>query len=148
MLPIIYCQYHVCWCHGDLRSQGISRHDIDQTSQNIPGTLEKTILRWQEWTGPKIYFFETNFGLQRVDNRSVNHHIDGLVQDCSYSIANALELLQSCSKPLISSTHLYGNEVHGFPESRQDRCFSLPVAETVTDDFRQNSHHLKCHEVK
>ena len=28
-----------------------------------------------------------------------NHHIDGLVQHCSNSIANALELLQSCTKP-------------------------------------------------
>ena len=28
-------------------------------------------------------------------------NIDGLVQDCSNSIANALELLQSCTKPLI-----------------------------------------------
>ena len=28
-------------------------------------------------------------------------HIDGLVQDCSISIANALELLQSCAKPSI-----------------------------------------------
>ena len=28
-------------------------------------------------------------------------YIDGLVQDCSNSIANALELLQSCTEPLI-----------------------------------------------
>ena len=28
-------------------------------------------------------------------------HINGLVQDCSNSIANALELLQSCTKPSI-----------------------------------------------
>ena len=28
-------------------------------------------------------------------------HIDGLVQNCSNSIANALELVQSCTKPLI-----------------------------------------------
>ena len=28
-------------------------------------------------------------------------HIDGFVQDCSNSIANALELLQSCAKPSI-----------------------------------------------
>ena len=28
-----------------------------------------------------------------------NDKIDGLVQDCSNSIANALELLQSCTKP-------------------------------------------------
>ena len=33
MLPILYCQYHACWCSGDLRSQGISRHGIDQISQ-------------------------------------------------------------------------------------------------------------------
>ena len=30
---------------------------------------------------------------------SHNGEIDGLVQDCSNSIANALELLQSCTKP-------------------------------------------------
>ena len=29
------------------------------------------------------------------------NHIDGFVQDCSISSANALEILQSCSKPLI-----------------------------------------------
>ena len=29
------------------------------------------------------------------------YNIDGLVQDCSSSIANALELLQSCTKPSI-----------------------------------------------
>ena len=28
-------------------------------------------------------------------------YIDGLVQDCSNSFANALELLQSCTKPSI-----------------------------------------------
>ena len=28
-------------------------------------------------------------------------YIDGLVQDCSNSIANALELVQSCTKPSI-----------------------------------------------
>ena len=28
-------------------------------------------------------------------------YIKGLVQNCSNSIANALELLQSCTKPLI-----------------------------------------------
>ena len=35
MLSVLYCQYHVCWYHGDLRSQGISRHCIHQTSWNI-----------------------------------------------------------------------------------------------------------------
>ena len=30
-----------------------------------------------------------------------NKNIDGLVQDCSISSANALEILQSCIKPSI-----------------------------------------------
>ena len=33
------------------------------------------------------------------DNCDLWAYIDGLVQDCSISIANALELLQSCTKP-------------------------------------------------
>ena len=32
-----------------------------------------------------------------------SHYIDGFVQDCSNSIADALELLQSCTKPSIST---------------------------------------------
>ena len=30
----------------------------------------------------------------------IHHQIDGFAQDCSYYIANALALLQSCNKPL------------------------------------------------
>ena len=33
------------------------------------------------------------------------HYVDGLVQDCSNSIANALALLQSCTKPLMCRFH-------------------------------------------
>ena len=36
-----------------------------------------------------------------------NTNIDGLVQDCSNSIVNALELLQSCTKPSISCWRVY-----------------------------------------
>ena len=35
---------------------------------------------------------------------SLMHNIDGLVQDCSNSIANALEVLLSCTKPSIWCT--------------------------------------------
>ena len=41
---------------------------------------------------------------------SQNIHIVGLVWDCSISIANALEILQSCTKPSISCySHLINN---------------------------------------
>ena len=35
------------------------------------------------------------------------HYLDGLMQDCSNSIANALELLQSCTKPAICTYLLH-----------------------------------------
>ena len=37
------------------------------------------------------------------------HYIDSLVQDCSISIANALEILQSCSKPALYSKRCISN---------------------------------------
>ena len=40
---------------------------------------------------------------------SIRVHVDGLVQDCSNSIANALELLQSCTEP----STWYNLEAHG-----------------------------------
>ena len=36
-----------------------------------------------------------------VDYGICSHHVDGSTQDCSNSIANTLELLQSCAKPSI-----------------------------------------------
>ena len=38
--------------------------------------------------------------IQLSKTESIHHHIDGLVQYCSISIASALEILQSCTKPL------------------------------------------------
>ena len=43
MLPILYCQYHVCWCSGDFRSQGISKHGIDPQSWNIPSSASEEL---------------------------------------------------------------------------------------------------------
>ena len=41
------------------------------------------------------------------------YYIDGLVQDCSNSIANALELLQSCTKSSICTVYPI-KYAHGF----------------------------------
>ena len=43
-------------------------------------------------------------------------YIDGLAQDCSISIAKAMEILQSCDKPSICSgnSHAWQNMIHGF----------------------------------
>ena len=40
MMPILPCQYHAYWCPSDIRSQGISRHGIDQISRNIPSQVK------------------------------------------------------------------------------------------------------------
>ena len=41
-------------------------------------------------------------------------HISGLVQDCSISIANALEILQSCTNPSIYASVNWGISVSGY----------------------------------
>ena len=40
---------------------------------------------------------------KKADILNLSLYLNGLMQDCSISIANALEILQSCSKPSISS---------------------------------------------
>ena len=41
-------------------------------------------------------------------------HIDGLMQDCSTSIANAMVILQSCTKPSIYGWHDLEHSPHGY----------------------------------
>ena len=43
MGSILYCRYHTCWCPGDFRSQGISRHGIDQMRWNIPSLASEKL---------------------------------------------------------------------------------------------------------
>ena len=49
MMPILYWQYHGCWCSGDFRSQGISRHDIEPQSWNIPPPASEELMTSQHW---------------------------------------------------------------------------------------------------
>ena len=51
---------------------------------------------WDLWDGSKKWY--TGCPAHSVAKTSISEDIDGLVQDCSDYIANALELLQSCTK--------------------------------------------------
>ena len=65
-------------------------------------TLPGSGLHWQgvegDWKGRQASCKERSFNLLLVIFFK-EMHVDGLVQDCSNSIANTLELLQSCTKP-------------------------------------------------
>ena len=39
-----------------------------------------------------------------IEHSLQNYHIDGLAQDCSISIALAMEILQFCTNQIISNT--------------------------------------------
>ena len=58
------------------------------------------------WIGLDLFNHDTcpSGHISRPDGKGVIH-IDGSVQDCSISIANTLEILQSCTKPSIFSTN-------------------------------------------
>ena len=55
-------------------------------------------LNWINIVPKKYKYFPKTCGNTQTQNAS---HIDGSVQDCSISTANALEILQSCTKPSI-----------------------------------------------
>ena len=74
------------------RPPDFRRSELHQTMEN--GTLHKTYGRTDQGDEG------TRRWIQKGQWRS-GGYIDGLVQDCSNSSANALELLQSCTKPLI-----------------------------------------------
>ena len=44
MLSILHNQYHACWCPGDFRSQGISKHGIEPQCQNILSTASEELI--------------------------------------------------------------------------------------------------------
>ena len=52
-------------------------------------------------------FFDTSKKVALYwDDPLLDYHVYGVVQDCSNSSANALELLQSCTKPTMYATSL------------------------------------------
>ena len=67
----------------DLTSIGTTATTIDLVLPKFSGFSTKKLMKYGTFFNPV--------------------HINGLVQDCSNSIANALELLQSCTKPSICS---------------------------------------------
>ena len=79
---ILHVQRHGCWRLGDAKCQDISNHSVDQVF------LEYSYLSTRRFDWPFIC-------------QSRIWYIDGLWQDCSISSANALEILQSCTKPSI-----------------------------------------------
>ena len=71
----IYLMFCLCWCHA-----------VCPVMSDFTLVKQVLILSCYDKTEPLTYAY-----------------IDGLVQDCSNSISNALELLQSCTKPSICS---------------------------------------------
>ena len=69
-----------------------------------------------------------------------NTDIDGLVQDCSNSIANALELLQSCTKPSIYASSGF----YEFTHSLSISCSLIVICQhTFDNDKSCNQHRYK-----
>ena len=68
------------------------------------------------------------------------YYIDGLVQDCSNSIANALELLQSCTKPSIYDFCLHGCFL--FVGAFFHWSLVMPYVHLVITDCSAPSHYL------
>ena len=92
-----------CWCHF------IEISDLGQPcSYRFPGVICTKHLLLQDWLFKfNIIKIACKSGflnlilLKLHANLGCFYHIDGLVQDCSISIALAMEIMQSCTKPMI-----------------------------------------------
>ena len=54
-------------------------------------------------------------------------YVDGLVQDCSISTANALKILQSCTKPLMYFLKIYSACKSKAFQRRSHVCITSPI---------------------
>ena len=92
--------------------------EIFITTQLLP-FIEITLNEYVVCKIQDILFDAPVISAMMIEFRS-HIYINGLVQDCSNTIANALELLQSCTKPSIYSDHqvssLLVQEWHGKDE--------------------------------
>ena len=79
-----------CW-HFMGKYEDISAFSIISQHLNITACWNFSSLKTSEWLSLTAF----------LGTVGIKAHIDGLVQDCSNSIANSLELLQSCTKPSI-----------------------------------------------
>ena len=78
-------------------------HDIQYKVLKTEGIAYEILLLIRETTWCQYATNQTRLLMLRVFFHiafsTISHHIQGLVQYVSNSIANALELLQSCTKP-------------------------------------------------
>ena len=78
------------------------KHDIKESKGNMVNPIFKENVQGLKHLGscafPEPLIFGWKTGSYLTEWQA---HVDGQAQDCSNSIANALELLQSCTKPLM-----------------------------------------------
>ena len=71
-------------------------HGIELIFRNIPILMSKWFVIYVIISLTEA-ILKQNFQIDLMTE--ILYDIDDLVQDCSFSIANALEILQSCTKP-------------------------------------------------
>ena len=96
----------ITWTNVDLssvRSSGVHLSAILQEMPQPSVTEISLIITCDElrWVTGDTTYLNSPTNLMNQEQLYSLVHIDGLAQDCSNSIANAHELLQSCTKPSI-----------------------------------------------
>ena len=102
----------ICCCelHKKQNIWWLNAKHIDGSVQTCSNSIANALELLQSCAKPSIcnliaitmlQLYREWYWIQR-DIYNGKTYINGFVQDCSISIANALEILQSCTKPLIS----------------------------------------------
>ena len=136
-IPVVCCQIYIHirstspYCIEEMQVPKLWLAWWFPAARNVVGFSKLFSMSWKinshVYLVPKMSL-PISFKMLPVNNvRVATASFDGLVQDCSNSIANALELLQSCTKPSIMQTILYCAVVH---HKRCDRiiCEIWPIS--------------------
>ena len=79
-------------------SCNMRHHLVTLNTESHKMEMNKCVFNWKlKWVGVQAGTFNKTHMVIHV------YYADGLLQECSISIANALEILQSCNKPSMSS---------------------------------------------
>ena len=112
-IEILFNEYLNCLKHPRVCIH-ISHITLFSQKVAINCNLTVSIMNIQNLTWWKVYILPLDMWgrVCQVDAWLILDEIDGLVQDCSISIANALGILQSYTRPSKCNTHIFYFSLH------------------------------------
>ena len=111
MLLALCCQYHSCWCPGDLRSKDISRRGIDQISRNIPSLAPEEWMIFNTFCWSVHNNMATHGTLMLKTGNCLDANLVITSSTISVNIGSDNGLMPDGTKPLYEPLQVYSSAI-------------------------------------